>query len=1536
MAGWIIGALLASTLFFQSPVSPSVEAASAASLTGTCAANYGISVEPLHGDFAYIDKKANPDFAGMYLGYKVTTVSNAVTVSIAATTGQSKAISSLKETSKGLGQINGSPGKSAFFLYEPYVPPSRNQSADPSTITVTVQFPGGSCTATDSIASSEPTIAANPNKIYSGQVAAPSSTPVGPGSRIYVKLTGNTGTIGSGPRGNREINLAPVTVLANFDFNAWSLTAVRFKSANTLCGDNGLVKDVLFLSTTTTPSSLNCNGLYSLVYEFTAKTAGSYLASASKINAFAYIASGNLIKHTTPFSSDILIPRVASGASVYTEQDTIDNVVSNVLNNATPEFTANDSFAITPTNNAVTFSPFTFIGQVADIDWTQTCLIDPANAANCSDGPYGVKEYDPLDDSFSANNVGSYQLVTTADGKRLRFTPASNFNSGAGKETSIQFSVKDQSNPVKTTIASAFVTVTSSFIAYPVDMSTPQGAQTESPVLQTSNAQSGIASTCFVGPSGCVTTLTVSGQGTWSLGGSASSPTIIFTPAAGFTGNASIDFKVTDGGGRTSQATVTVNVYSVPTIQAVNLSVPQGGKASISPTVAGGTAPYHYCISETVPIAASCNANQVSTSNALWQFNGGVVSVSPAANFTGTETVYIAVVDARSQVASNSATITITPPSAPTIQNSTANTNTAIRVTLSPVITASTSYTLYLISNSASVSSTTTAAGSWLISGAQVSFLSYNNFTGSATIDVQVVDAVGQGATATMTVNVTAPSAPTVTGPSASTTTTSPVTLTPVGSSTLPLTYCLENPSSQGTCASGNPVNQGGVGGWSRTGNQVTFTAVVGFTGSATISIIVTDTLGQTGSATLTVTVNDAGFGAQSVMDALTHAASSITNTTASLNGSGYAPGAASATFWFCYDTTANLATCNPVAATPSSATAGNSASISYAVSGLTAGTTYYFKAMANSAGTTASGTILNFTTTGVAPTTPAPTPTPTQNPGPAIPAEPKICTPKTETLDSELGLVGVITRLFTSAATFASQTFGFLLEPVMNSSVGSALLAAQPALANPLLGSNTMVEVGQTTVTQMFKAAAPSKSTSTLDSSTIELSAGSTSGELVLTSKTGDDLSLLDAQFTDFTATTEFSGSDFNNPLTWQKLGYGAMCWKLEPFTDADYFFTLPYPLQLPAGAAAGEWEYSNVIVKAGSLTARSEDYQTDTVFAAPQPGQRVFADINANGIFDPGGKTGDKAISHIVICAKLKGAPAPTTQATASPTVSPTPTATPTPTPTSTATPTPTGTATPTPSPTATVTPSASPTATPTQTPTPSATATPTPSVTPTLKPEPLKGEDCVWPEPTTTPKIAEPTPIPTASKLPIVIKLIPFTPSPTPSPTGTATPTPSPTGTATPTPSPTGTATPTPSPTGTATPTPSPTGTATPTPSPTATVTPTPSPTGTANPVPPISSDDSLPCTPNATYGAALLVSNGTATTCLRTTSLALFNIAFAPFEAEEEIEFESESAEAEVVLPNELADTGFDNGLLALLAMLMAGFGYLAIRVSRRRD
>jgi hypothetical protein len=80
----------------------------------------------------------------------------------------------------------------------------------------------------------------------------------------------------------------------------------------------------------------------------------------------------------------------------------------------------------------------------------------------------------------------------------------------------------------------------------------------------------------------------------------------------------------------------------------------------------------------------------------------------------------------------------------------------------------------------------------------------------------------------------------------------------------------------------------------------------------------------------------------------------------------------------------------------------------------------------------------------------------------------------------------------------------------------------------------------------------------------------------------------------------------------------------------------------------------------------------------------------------------------------------------------------------------------------------------------------------------------------------------------------------------------------------------------------------------------------------------------------------MSNGTSTFCYRTTSLALFSIAFAPFERQAEVVLDEEDASDVEDLPTALADTGFDNGLLVLMAMIMSGFGILALRYSRRRD
>ena len=74
-----------------------------------------------------------------------------------------------------------------------------------------------------------------------------------------------------------------------------------------------------------------------------------------------------------------------------------------------------------------------------------------------------------------------------------------------------------------------------------------------------------------------------------------------------------------------------------------------------------------------------------------------------------------------------------------------------------------------------------------------------------------------------------------------------------------------------------------------------------------------------------------------------------------------------------------------------------------------------------------------------------------------------------------------------------------------------------------------------------------------------------------------------------------------------------------------------------VPATMVAGQ-PYSAVIVKAGSIRESDPDYQVNTVFMNPTGGTEVFADVNRNGISDPGGQggglLGDKSISHIILC--------------------------------------------------------------------------------------------------------------------------------------------------------------------------------------------------------------------------------------------------------------------------------------------------------------
>ena len=136
--------------------------------------------------------------------------------------------------------------------------------------------------------------------------------------------------------------------------------------------------------------------------------------------------------------------------------------------------------------------------------------------------------------------------------------------------------------------------------------------------------------------------------------------------------------------------------------------------------------------------------------------------------------------------------------------------------------------------------------------------------------------------------------------------------------------------------------------------------------------------------------------------------------------------------------------------------------------------------------------------------------------------------------------------------------------------------------------------------------------------------------------------LELLDAEIEDPEYEIEVvrSGTDYNKPSTWVADGFGDECWKIEPGNSS---YVLPDPPAPPSGKAGGT--YSLVKVKAGSLTSDDPNFQVNTLFLDPEPGSMVWPDSNKDGVFNPGGRTGDKEISHVILCVRFSSSSSTTT---------------------------------------------------------------------------------------------------------------------------------------------------------------------------------------------------------------------------------------------------------------------------------------------------
>lgn len=352
------------------------------------------------------------------------------------------------------------------------------------------------------------------------------------------------------------------------------------------------------------------------------------------------------------------------------------------------------------------------------------------------------------------------------------------------------------------------------------------------------------------------------------FGGSGANRTVTVTPAAGQSGTATITVTVSDG---TLTASSSFNV----TVQAAAPNTPPTISAIANQTVTSGqaTSALSFTIGDAETAAAnltltksSSSTTLVPTANIVFGGSGAnrTVTVTPASGKTGTATITVTVSDGTNTTSSAfTLTVNAPPPNNPPTISAIANQATyvgqataALPFTVGDPETPAANLTV-----SGSSSSTTLVPNANIVFGGSganrtVTVTPASGKTGNATITVSVSDGTNTTTSAfTMTVSVAPNEAPTIsaignqTTTSGQTTTAIPFTIGDAETAAASLT--VSGTSSSTTLVPAANIVFGGSG----TDRTVTVTPVAGRTGSATITVKVSDGTNTTSSAfLLTVT----------------------------------------------------------------------------------------------------------------------------------------------------------------------------------------------------------------------------------------------------------------------------------------------------------------------------------------------------------------------------------------------------------------------------------------------------------------------------------------------------------------------------------------------------------------------------------------------------------------------------------------------------------------------------------------------------------
>ena len=439
---------------------------------------------------------------------------------------------------------------------------------------------------------------------------------------------------------------------------------------------------------------------------------------------------------------------------------------------------------------------------------------------------------------FSVGIPSQGGTVTIAeDDLSLEYTPAANFS---GEETffyTIEGPVGDQATAqVTVTVAS---TADSPNLVDDLFSLAEDSPQTSFAVLDNDSL-----------PAGETGSLVISAVGTPSAGGavSISGDALLYTPAADFSGTETISYTAQAPLGGTATATVTVTV--TPTADAPALTDDAFSLAEDSPQTS-----FAVLDNDSLPAGetGSLVISAVGTPSA-----GGTVSntgsallYTPAADFSGTETISYTVTAPHGGTATATATITVTPePDAPILADDTFvfaedSGQSTLSVLDNDALPAGESGTLVI-----SAVGSPSAGGTVSNTGTALLYTPAADFNGTETISYTAQTPLGGTATATATITVTPePDAPILADDTF-------VFAEDSGQSTLSV---LDNDAlpvgESGTLvisAVGSPSAGGTV---SNTGTALLYTPAADFSGTETISYTVTAPDGGTATATATITV---------------------------------------------------------------------------------------------------------------------------------------------------------------------------------------------------------------------------------------------------------------------------------------------------------------------------------------------------------------------------------------------------------------------------------------------------------------------------------------------------------------------------------------------------------------------------------------------------------------------------------------------------------------------------------------------------------